>query len=150
MEGTAWRRPGAGARLAAGCGSINDVKRHVEDPVLEPDEVAEERRGDRRKDVARVGVVCDVEDLEAAAQLVPFQPGQEADAEVLGQLQVEREERREAKAVGLPRVILQFVIVRIREAAVQVGHRAEEHTSELQSLAYLVCRLLLEKKNKST
>src|SRR2546425_9452071 len=31
-----------------------------------------------------------------------------------------------------------------------VGHeRSEEHTSELQSLAYLVCRLLLEKK-KST
>src|SRR5205823_14477025 len=28
------------------------------------------------------------------------------------------------------------------------GHgRSEEHTSELQSLAYLVCRLLLEKKN---
>src|SRR5205823_9987542 len=26
--------------------------------------------------------------------------------------------------------------------------RSEEHTSELQSLAYLVCRLLLEKKNK--
>src|SRR2546423_12054367 len=29
-------------------------------------------------------------------------------------------------------------------------HRSEEHTSELQSLAYLVCRLLLEKKNKHT
>src|SRR5687767_15487296 len=27
-----------------------------------------------------------------------------------------------------------------------VGSRSEEHTSELQSLAYLVCRLLLEKK----
>src|SRR3989441_3302709 len=27
------------------------------------------------------------------------------------------------------------------------GLRSEEHTSELQSLAYLVCRLLLEKKN---
>src|SRR5687767_13484936 len=26
--------------------------------------------------------------------------------------------------------------------------RSEEHTSELQSLAYLVCRLLLEKKNQ--
>src|SRR2546425_13043921 len=26
--------------------------------------------------------------------------------------------------------------------------RSEEHTSELQSLAYLVCRLLLEKKKK--
>src|SRR2546425_4177244 len=31
------------------------------------------------------------------------------------------------------------------------GHRrSEEHTSELQSLAYLVCRLLLEKKKKNT
>src|SRR2546425_5084561 len=32
------------------------------------------------------------------------------------------------------------------------GHlprRSEEHTSELQSLAYLVCRLLLEKKKKN-
>src|SRR2546425_2980441 len=28
--------------------------------------------------------------------------------------------------------------------------RSEEHTSELQSLAYLVCRLLLEKKKKYT
>src|SRR2546425_7931710 len=28
------------------------------------------------------------------------------------------------------------------------SERSEEHTSELQSLAYLVCRLLLEKKKK--
>src|SRR2546425_6497160 len=28
--------------------------------------------------------------------------------------------------------------------------RSEEHTSELQSLAYLVCRLLLEKKKQSS
>src|SRR5436853_4392843 len=28
--------------------------------------------------------------------------------------------------------------------------RSEEHTSELQSLRHLVCRLLLEKKNKKT
>src|SRR5262245_62539450 len=28
------------------------------------------------------------------------------------------------------------------------AHRSEEHTSELQSLRHLVCRLLLEKKNK--
>src|SRR2546425_6811199 len=39
------------------------------------------------------------------------------------------------------------------EGPADVGHRcagvqrSEEHTSELQSLAYLVCRLLLEKKN---
>src|SRR5205823_14805553 len=29
-----------------------------------------------------------------------------------------------------------------------LAQRSEEHTSELQSLAYLVCRLLLEKKKK--
>src|SRR2546425_6216849 len=29
------------------------------------------------------------------------------------------------------------------------GLRSEEHTSELQSLAYLVCRLLLEKKKNN-
>src|SRR5687767_15617436 len=30
----------------------------------------------------------------------------------------------------------------------RTNDRSEEHTSELQSLAYLVCRLLLEKKKK--
>src|SRR3712207_8488554 len=30
------------------------------------------------------------------------------------------------------------------------GDRSEEHTSELQSRQYLVCRLLLEKKKKTT
>src|SRR2546425_4040128 len=38
-----------------------------------------------------------------------------------------------------------------RERLSQYGvieHRSEEHTSELQSLAYLVCRLLLEKKKR--
>src|SRR2546425_3436277 len=34
------------------------------------------------------------------------------------------------------------------QPAFKVRWRSEEHTSELQSLAYLVCRLLLEKKNK--
>ena len=32
----------------------------------------------------------------------------------------------------------------------KVAARSEEHTSELQSLAYLVCRLLLEKKKQDT
>src|SRR2546425_5176308 len=35
-----------------------------------------------------------------------------------------------------------------RRKVLVVLERSEEHTSELQSLAYLVCRLLLEKKNK--
>src|SRR2546425_9187509 len=39
---------------------------------------------------------------------------------------------------------------RARDGAPRSAHRrrSEEHTSELQSLAYLVCRLLLEKKKK--
>src|SRR5205823_11185795 len=32
---------------------------------------------------------------------------------------------------------------------IRLDSRSEEHTSELQSLAYLVCRLLLEKKKKN-
>src|SRR2546425_2419393 len=36
----------------------------------------------------------------------------------------------------------------VRAIGRQSEHRSEEHTSELQSLAYLVCRLLLEKKKK--
>src|SRR3712207_7387973 len=35
-----------------------------------------------------------------------------------------------------------------REVGVVGGQRSEEHTSELQSRQYLVCRLLLEKKKK--
>src|SRR5947199_7396359 len=34
------------------------------------------------------------------------------------------------------------------EGMAEQQHRSEEHTSELQSLRHLVCRLLLEKKNK--
>src|SRR2546425_9555502 len=35
-----------------------------------------------------------------------------------------------------------------RDLRDRAADRSEEHTSELQSLAYLVCRLLLEKKKK--
>src|SRR5205823_12358959 len=36
----------------------------------------------------------------------------------------------------------------VERAEQRLAARSEEHTSELQSLAYLVCRLLLEKKKK--
>src|SRR5947209_15231745 len=39
---------------------------------------------------------------------------------------------------------------RLRVGAAVGPGRSEEHTSELQSRQYLVCRLLLEKKNKIT
>src|SRR2546425_5497298 len=38
----------------------------------------------------------------------------------------------------------------VEQPRIMLGMRSEEHTSELQSLAYLVCRLLLEKKKKKT
>src|SRR3712207_8869933 len=48
--------------------------------------------------------------------------------------------------VGLLQVVPEH---RLRDPRPQVvgGVRSEEHTSELQSRQYLVCRLLLEKKN---
>src|SRR2546425_7129795 len=46
-----------------------------------------------------------------------------------------------AKARGVAEKEREALLARARE-------RSEEHTSELQSLAYLVCRLLLEKKKK--
>src|SRR5262245_63932049 len=44
-----------------------------------------------------------------------------------------------------PAVVLSFVIAGF---ACGLAGRSEEHTSELQSLRHLVCRLLLEKKKK--
>src|SRR5256884_3378542 len=42
------------------------------------------------------------------------------------------------------------VIVLVPKSAVHDKTRSEEHTSELQSRLHLVCRLLLEKKKKSS
>src|SRR2546425_8895312 len=42
--------------------------------------------------------------------------------------------------------LLVFALLSLFELPLE---RSEEHTSELQSLAYLVCRLLLEKKNNT-
>src|SRR3712207_3095759 len=43
-------------------------------------------------------------------------------------------------------VILEGVVEEVTDPALQERIRSEEHTSELQSRQYLVCRLLLEKK----
>src|SRR2546425_8279772 len=49
---------------------------------------------------------------------------------------------RDEGKTGLKDECLQYI------EEVWTDMRSEEHTSELQSLAYLVCRLLLEKKKK--
>src|SRR2546425_3605423 len=48
-----------------------------------------------------------------------------------------------------PAAVPSFRDSRARALIVTFDFRSEEHTSELQSLAYLVCRLLLEKKKKN-
>src|SRR2546425_5191192 len=45
--------------------------------------------------------------------------------------------------------ILPAVVTAKDQNFLDCTRRSEEHTSELQSLAYLVCRLLLEKKKKN-
>src|SRR5687767_15342526 len=59
-----------------------------------------------------------------------------------------QELRPKAKAPASLRMAI-IIAPRIRPV-VSSAKRSEEHTSELQSLAYLVCRLLLEKKKYST
>src|SRR3712207_6954689 len=58
-------------------------------------------------------------------------------------------ERHAEAGVAPERVVVVGAVVDpgVRPLAV-VGDRSEEHTSELQSRQYLVCRLLLEKKKK--
>src|SRR5258705_7328200 len=53
--------------------------------------------------------------------------------------------KSEGKRLGRPTIAADLE-ERIRAALQET--RSEEHTSELQSLRHLVCRLLLEKKNK--
>src|SRR3712207_7959241 len=55
---------------------------------------------------------------------------------------VKRELRRQGEE------ILQEQVQKIESAGGTVAQRSEEHTSELQSRQYLVCRLLLEKKKR--
>src|SRR3712207_7738707 len=62
-----------------------------------------------------------------------------------GEQRENRAARSELFALHLDEAITRLV-VRVRECRDRAGVRSEEHTSELQSRQYLVCRLLLEKK----
>src|SRR3712207_6955589 len=55
------------------------------------------------------------------------------------------------RAIGAAgvRVFVLTVVNAIGVIVDRSGRRSEEHTSELQSRQYLVCRLLLEKKNNT-
>src|SRR3712207_7158494 len=63
------------------------------------------------------------------------------------ELQLELVDRRLERRDGVVREHVRLA-QRGEDVAVAVQVRSEEHTSELQSRQYLVCRLLLEKKKK--
>src|SRR2546425_6703686 len=74
--------------------------------------------------------------------------GRQAHAPVEEAHSGERRRRRQREADASVRV---RICAPRRGTACRVpAKRSEEHTSELQSLAYLVCRLLLEKKKTET
>src|SRR2546425_1471228 len=66
-----------------------------------------------------------------------------------GARQVAARERARVRPDLVRRPDRDDVAAQLARAGAEV-HRSEEHTSELQSLAYLVCRLLLEKKKSMT
>src|SRR3712207_7285231 len=68
-------------------------------------------------------------------------------ADQLAQLRLIDGQRLRA-ALGERRITLVDVVRHVIEQQRRGERRSEEHTSELQSRQYLVCRLLLEKKNK--
>src|SRR2546425_3028678 len=59
-------------------------------------------------------------------------------------------ERTDHVAQRIENILAHTPGVQSTTSVVGFSLRSEEHTSELQSLAYLVCRLLLEKKKKLT
>src|SRR5205823_11205711 len=61
---------------------------------------------------------------------------------------VVRERDRRVAVADRDRAARRDLLERVFLGGGRKGERSEEHTSELQSLAYLVCRLLLEKKKK--
>src|SRR3712207_7394643 len=60
----------------------------------------------------------------------------------------DRDQRRLERRRRVPDVADPHAVLAARERGLE--ERSEEHTSELQSRQYLVCRLLLEKKKKYT
>src|SRR3712207_8480990 len=60
------------------------------------------------------------------------------------------QDRAQGGGEGEPGLVLHLHLVDVGQPVLDGVLRSEEHTSELQSRQYLVCRLLLEKKKIST
>src|SRR5262245_62938565 len=103
--------------------SFGAVQQSLEEAAFEPD-VPGERDLDTRAALQRVTI--------------------DAQAVFLNQLAIARHRPEFALALLPP-----ALRAGIRRLNIAVAARSEEHTSELQSLRHLVCRLLLEKKNNT-
>src|SRR5438046_7100049 len=79
-----------------------------------------------------------------AQELPP--PATKAEASTSGQSEVPTDKIRLPKGMAVRLFLIEPISIRTAKA----GDRSEEHTSELQSLTNLVCRLLLEKKKTNT
>src|SRR3712207_7930192 len=64
-----------------------------------------------------------------------------------GRARVPRQRDEQRHEAGRTHQVAPAEVAGERSAGGLLGRRSEEHTSELQSRQYLVCRLLLEKKN---
>src|SRR3712207_8202164 len=67
---------------------------------------------------------------------------------VVGHVRVARGDPAQQRRVALHAVLAAPFF--LRSISASAARRSEEHTSELQSRQYLVCRLLLEKKQVAT
>src|SRR2546425_2410428 len=67
----------------------------------------------------------------------------------LGSARIAESEQRRHLVEGLARRVIARLAQQPVPSPGRHVERSEEHTSELQSLAYLVCRLLLEKKKNT-
>src|SRR5205823_12427724 len=133
------RREEAGPRALAVAGEPVAADAAVEEDLLAAQEVP---LGDRQRVAGEPVAAVDLREVrrlrELGARRHELRVGQGLDDRLVGAL--------EAAVGGRETLVGQDDVFGVDLA----GVRSEEHTSELQSLAYLVCRLLLEKKTKST
>src|SRR3546814_10223725 len=98
-------------------------------------------------------------DLDTGIEIVGVPAQRDDDGLALSSRNVYLDDEDRLRAVALPRALgvaaraigrgvdAEDALTAAREMILAAG-RSEEHTSELQSLTHLVCRLLLEKKKQ--
>src|SRR2546425_1191839 len=147
-------------RLGAGAAAIGAAAKVT---MLEPRSLWASASAVPPSDTVRFGIIgtgvrgCELLDaslkvpgVECVAAADLYDSRHQAAKEALGgkDIFITREYRRILDRKDIDAVIVATMDHWHRKIVTDAVERSEEHTSELQSLAYLVCRLLLEKKKK--